>query len=46
MSCEAGPSSSLARAFACARVVYNDGLRARETARAAGEAFPTTGESP
>ncbi|MFD3998152.1 helix-turn-helix domain-containing protein, partial [Streptomyces sp. NPDC058583] len=36
-----GPQrSALAQAFGCARVVYNDALRARETARAAGEAFP------
>jgi putative transposase len=40
-----GPQrSALARAFGCARVVYNDALRARETARAAGEAFPKTGD--
>ncbi|NUV58584.1 RNA-guided endonuclease TnpB family protein [Streptomyces sp. CAI-85] len=40
-----GPQrSALARAFGCARVVYNDGLRARETARAAGEAFPKAGD--
>ncbi|MFG3254642.1 RNA-guided endonuclease InsQ/TnpB family protein [Streptomyces sp. NPDC048172] len=39
-----GPQrSALARAFGCARVVYNDALRARETARAGGEAFPRTG---
>ena len=36
--------SALARAFGCARVVFNDALRARETARAAGEAFPKTGD--
>ncbi|MGW7616132.1 RNA-guided endonuclease InsQ/TnpB family protein [Streptomyces antimycoticus] len=36
--------AALARAFGCARVVYNDALRARETARAAGEAFPKTGD--
>ncbi len=36
--------SALARAFGCARVVYNDALRARETARTAGEAFPKTGD--
>ncbi|QHC26032.1 RNA-guided endonuclease InsQ/TnpB family protein [Streptomyces sp. GS7] len=35
---------ALARAFGCARVVYNDALRARETARAGGEAFPKTGD--
>ncbi len=40
-----GPQrSALGRAFGCARVVYNDALRARETARAAGEAFPKAGD--
>ncbi|MFE9936990.1 RNA-guided endonuclease InsQ/TnpB family protein [Streptomyces hirsutus] len=40
-----GPQrAALARAFGCARVVYNDALRARETARAGGEAFPGTGD--
>ncbi|TJZ43609.1 transposase [Streptomyces piniterrae] len=40
-----GPQrSALAQAFGCARVVYNDALRARETARAAGEAFPKAGD--
>ncbi|MFI6704783.1 RNA-guided endonuclease InsQ/TnpB family protein, partial [Streptomyces sp. NPDC050509] len=40
-----GPQrSALARAFGCARVVYNDALRARETARTAGEPFPTAGD--
>ncbi|MEU1782654.1 RNA-guided endonuclease TnpB family protein [Streptomyces abikoensis] len=40
-----GPQrSALARAFGCARVVYNDALRARETAHAAGEALPKTGD--
>ncbi|MEU1695381.1 RNA-guided endonuclease TnpB family protein [Streptomyces hirsutus] len=40
-----GPQrAALARAFGCARVVYNDALRARETARAGGEAFPRTGD--
>lgn len=34
----------LAGAFGCSRVVYNDALRARETARAEGEAFPKTGK--
>jgi len=28
--------ASLARAFGCARVVFNDGLRARQEARAEG----------
>ncbi|MFD8205615.1 RNA-guided endonuclease InsQ/TnpB family protein [Streptomyces sp. NPDC059695] len=40
-----GPQrSALARAFGCVRVVYNDALRAREAARAAGEAFPKIGD--
>ncbi|MGW0735709.1 RNA-guided endonuclease InsQ/TnpB family protein [Streptomyces sp. NPDC002851] len=40
-----GPQrAALARAFGCARVVYNDALRARETARACGEAFPKIGD--
>ncbi|MBL1101557.1 RNA-guided endonuclease InsQ/TnpB family protein [Streptomyces coffeae] len=40
-----GPQrSALARAFGCARVVYNDALRARETARAEGEPFPRMGD--
>ncbi|WP_327126437.1 RNA-guided endonuclease InsQ/TnpB family protein [Streptomyces sp. NBC_01727] len=40
-----GPQrSALARAFGCARVVYNDALRAREAARANGDAFPKTGD--
>jgi putative transposase len=34
---------ALARAFGCARVVYNDAVRAREDARRAGETFPTAG---
>ncbi|MGR4850637.1 RNA-guided endonuclease InsQ/TnpB family protein [Streptomyces sp. LARHCF252] len=40
---EPGQRASLARAFGCARVVYNDAVRAREDARRAGEAFPTAG---
>ncbi|MER6842917.1 RNA-guided endonuclease InsQ/TnpB family protein [Streptomyces platensis] len=40
-----GPQrTALAQAFGCARVVYNDALRARETARAAGEPFLKTGD--
>ncbi|RAG80580.1 transposase [Streptacidiphilus pinicola] len=40
-----GPQrSALARAFGCARVVFNDGLRAREDARAAGLPFVSSGE--
>ncbi|MCX5215540.1 transposase [Kitasatospora sp. NBC_00240] len=36
--------SAPTRAFGCARVVYNDALRARETARADGLPFPRTGD--
>jgi putative transposase len=36
--------SALARAFACARVVFNDALRVREDARAAGLPFVTSAE--
>ncbi|MFD7685762.1 RNA-guided endonuclease InsQ/TnpB family protein [Streptomyces sp. NPDC059781] len=39
----AGQRMALARAFGCARVVYNDALRARETARGEGMPFPKTG---
>ncbi|PBC67344.1 putative transposase [Streptomyces sp. TLI_235] len=40
-----GPQrSALARAFGCARVVFNDALRVREDARAAGMPFVTSGE--
>ncbi|WP_446220334.1 RNA-guided endonuclease InsQ/TnpB family protein [Micromonospora sp. IBHARD004] len=35
---------ALARAFGCARVVFNDGLRARQQAREAGEAYLSDGE--
>jgi putative transposase len=35
---------ALARAFGCARVVFNDGLRARQQARANGEPYVTDGE--
>ncbi|SOF02308.1 putative transposase [Streptomyces sp. OV198] len=34
----------MAKAFGCARVVFNDAVRAREDARAAGEAFPKAAE--
>ncbi|MFI2671366.1 RNA-guided endonuclease InsQ/TnpB family protein [Streptomyces albidoflavus] len=34
---------ALARAFGCARVVFNDAVRAREDARTAGRPFPTAG---
>ncbi len=40
----AGQRTALARAFGCARVVYNDALRARETARSEGMPFPETGD--
>ncbi|MER6851324.1 RNA-guided endonuclease InsQ/TnpB family protein [Streptomyces flaveolus] len=40
----AGQRMGLARAFGCARVVFNDALRARETARAAGLPFVPSGE--
>ncbi|MGW3512898.1 RNA-guided endonuclease InsQ/TnpB family protein, partial [Streptomyces sp. NPDC000994] len=36
--------TALAGAFGCARVVYNDALRARETAREQGLPFPKTGD--
>ncbi|MFZ3500468.1 RNA-guided endonuclease InsQ/TnpB family protein [Streptomyces sp. 5.8] len=35
---------ALARAFGCSRVVYNDALRARETARTEGAVFPKAGD--
>ncbi|MGA5444975.1 RNA-guided endonuclease InsQ/TnpB family protein [Streptomyces griseoincarnatus] len=38
----AGQRTALARAFGCARVVYNDALRAREIARSEGLPFPKT----
>lgn len=40
----AGQRTALARTFGCARVVYNDALRARETARTEGLPFPKTGD--
>jgi putative transposase len=40
----AGQRALSARAFGCARVVFNDGLRAREDARAQGMPFPKSGE--
>ncbi|MGW6614204.1 RNA-guided endonuclease InsQ/TnpB family protein [Streptomyces erythrochromogenes] len=39
----AGQRMALARAFGCARVVFNDALRVRETARAAGLPFVSSG---
>ncbi|MDX3645578.1 RNA-guided endonuclease TnpB family protein [Streptomyces sp. MB09-02B] len=41
---DAGQRTALARAFGCARVVFNDAVRAREEARRAGQPFPTAGE--
>ncbi|MEW2562911.1 RNA-guided endonuclease InsQ/TnpB family protein [Streptomyces griseorubiginosus] len=41
---DAGQQGALARAFGCARVVFNDAVRAREDARRAGRPFPTAGE--
>ncbi|MEU6240304.1 RNA-guided endonuclease TnpB family protein [Streptomyces sp. NPDC047024] len=40
----AGQRAALARAFGCARVVYNDALRVRETARGEGLPFPKIGD--
>ncbi|MGE5134091.1 MAG: RNA-guided endonuclease InsQ/TnpB family protein [Gemmatimonadota bacterium] len=39
-----GQRQALARAFGCARVVFNDGLRVREAAYAAGEPYVTDSE--
>jgi putative transposase len=39
-----GQANRLARAFGCARVVFNDGLRVRKQARAAGLAYPKTAD--
>ncbi|WP_406471076.1 RNA-guided endonuclease InsQ/TnpB family protein [Streptomyces sp. NBC_01615] len=41
---DSGQRTALAQAFGCARVVFNDAVRAREDARRAGEAFPKAGE--
>ncbi|MGW0077081.1 RNA-guided endonuclease InsQ/TnpB family protein [Streptomyces cellulosae] len=40
----AGQRMAPARAFGCARVVYNDALRVREEARSEGLPFPRTGD--
>jgi putative transposase len=40
----AGQRMALARAFGCARVVFNDALRVREEARSAGLPFATSAE--
>ena len=39
-----GQRAALARAFGCARVVFNDGLRARQEARQGGQPYPTDAE--
>ncbi|MET7592165.1 RNA-guided endonuclease TnpB family protein [Streptomyces sp. NPDC005444] len=39
-----GQQEALARAFGCARVVFNDTVRAREDARAAKQPFPKAAE--
>ena len=41
---DAGQRAALARAFGCARVVFNDAVRAREEARRAGRPFPKAGD--
>ncbi|KAB1986370.1 RNA-guided endonuclease InsQ/TnpB family protein [Streptomyces triticiradicis] len=41
---DAGQRTALARAFGCARVVFNDAVRVREDARRAGLVFPAAGE--
>ena len=41
---DAGQRAALARAFGCARVVFNDGLRARQSARANGQRYPSDGD--
>jgi putative transposase len=39
-----GQIRDLVRAFGCARVVFNDGLRIRKDTRTAGPPYPKTGE--
>ena len=39
-----GQREALARAFGCARVVFNDGLRLRQAARENGEKYISDGE--
>ncbi|MDX2682430.1 helix-turn-helix domain-containing protein [Streptomyces sp. NY05-11A] len=41
---DATQQAAMARAFGCARVVFNDAVRAREDARRAGQPFPTAGD--
>ncbi|WP_433541435.1 RNA-guided endonuclease InsQ/TnpB family protein [Streptosporangium sandarakinum] len=44
LSPDAAQRQALARVFGCARVVFNDGLRARQTAREAGLPYVSDGE--
>ncbi|MCF4139048.1 transposase [Streptomyces sp. Tue 6430] len=41
---DAAQQAALAKAFGCARVVFNDAVRTREDARKAGQPFPTAGQ--
>ncbi|GAA0442235.1 hypothetical protein Aca07nite_62970 [Actinoplanes capillaceus] len=41
---DAAQCTALARAFGCARVVFNDGLRLRRQAREAGEEYISDGD--
>ncbi|MGJ5831773.1 RNA-guided endonuclease InsQ/TnpB family protein [Streptomyces ossamyceticus] len=41
---DTGQLRALAKAFGCARVVFNDAVRAREDARKAKQPFPTAGQ--
>ncbi|MET7391452.1 RNA-guided endonuclease InsQ/TnpB family protein [Streptomyces sp. NPDC005529] len=41
---DTGQQRALAKAFGCARVVFNDAVRARESARKAKQPFPTAAE--
>ena len=41
---DAAQQAGLARAFGCARVVFNDTVRTREDARKAAQPFPTAGQ--
>lgn len=40
-----GPRIKLARAFGCARVVFNDGLGLRQQARQAGQEYASDAEA-
>jgi putative transposase len=41
---DAAQREAFARSFGCARVVFNDGLRARQTARENGEKYISDGD--